>query len=131
MDKKSKLLFFEYIEGPTVKSWLFDQSTGKNDFSEQSEGNLTINEQTALKKSLKEIAEKMGKSIATLHKSGIIHGDLTTSNFLLRKDDLSLVMIDFGLSYASILAEDRAVDLYVLERAFLSTHTELSEMVCK
>lgn len=31
-------------------------------------------------------------------------------------------MIDFGLSSASIMPEDRAVDLYVLERAFASTH---------
>ncbi len=32
------------------------------------------------------------------------------------------VMIDFGLSYKSSTVEDKAVDLYVLERAFLSTH---------
>lgn len=31
-------------------------------------------------------------------------------------------MIDFGLSFTSTLAEDKAVDLYVLERAFSSTH---------
>lgn len=31
-------------------------------------------------------------------------------------------MIDFGLSSVSFLPEDRAVDLYVLERAFASTH---------
>ena len=31
-------------------------------------------------------------------------------------------MIDFGLSFKSSTAEDKAVDLYVLERAFLSTH---------
>ncbi len=31
-------------------------------------------------------------------------------------------MIDFGLSFVSALAEDKGVDLYVLERAFLSTH---------
>jgi TP53 regulating kinase-like protein len=31
-------------------------------------------------------------------------------------------MIDFGLSSSSIMPEDRAVDLYVLERAFASTH---------
>jgi len=31
-------------------------------------------------------------------------------------------MIDFGLSCVSFLPEDRAVDLYVLERAFASTH---------
>lgn len=32
------------------------------------------------------------------------------------------LLIDFGLSYNSALAEDKAVDLYVLERAFASTH---------
>lgn len=31
-------------------------------------------------------------------------------------------MIDFGLSSNSNAAEDKAVDLYVLERAFASTH---------
>lgn len=31
-------------------------------------------------------------------------------------------MIDFGLSSVSSTPEDRAVDLYVLERAFASTH---------
>lgn len=33
-----------------------------------------------------------------------------------------LVLIDFGLAVQSIQDEDRAVDLYVLERAFGSTH---------
>ncbi len=33
-------------------------------------------------------------------------------------------MIDFGLSYNSNIPEDKAVDLYVLERAFLSTHAQ-------
>jgi len=32
------------------------------------------------------------------------------------------VLIDFGLTSASTVAEDKAVDLYVLERAFASTH---------
>lgn len=32
--------------------------------------------------------------------------------------------IDFGLSEISENVEDKAVDLYVLEKAFLSTHTE-------
>jgi len=38
-------------------------------------------------------------------------------------------MIDFGLSYSSTLPEDMAVDLYVLERAFLSTHPNSTTMV--
>lgn len=39
------------------------------------------------------------------------------------------VAIDFGLSYNSTLAEDKAVDLYVLERAFLSTHPNSETLV--
>ncbi len=38
------------------------------------------------------------------------------------------VLIDFGLSYHSTLVEDKAVDLYVLERAFASTHPESEPM---
>lgn len=34
------------------------------------------------------------------------------------------VLIDFGLSFQSGLVEDKAVDLYVLERAFSSTHPQ-------
>ena len=37
-------------------------------------------------------------------------------------------MIDFGLAYASSLVEDKAVDLYVLERAFASTHPDSEPM---
>lgn len=33
-------------------------------------------------------------------------------------------MVDFGLAYTSSLTEDKAVDLYVLERAFASTHPD-------
>ena len=38
------------------------------------------------------------------------------------------VLIDFGLAYTSSLTEDKAVDLYVLERAFASTHPESGSM---
>jgi TP53 regulating kinase-like protein len=31
-------------------------------------------------------------------------------------------MIDFGLSQISTIAKDKAIDLYVCEKAFLSTH---------
>ncbi|KAL7278045.1 hypothetical protein ACG7TL_008009 [Trametes sanguinea] len=70
----------------------------------------------------------IGKEIAKMHKADIIHGDLTTSNMMLRHPSspkgLQLVLIDFGLSYTSTLVEDKAVDLYVLERAFASTHPQ-------
>lgn len=75
---------------------------------------------------LQKLAKIIGTIIASMHNVQVIHGDLTTSNMLLRKTDnieiADLVLIDFGLSSISSLAEDKGVDLYVLERAFLSTH---------
>jgi Kae1-associated kinase Bud32 len=59
----------------------------------------------------------------------VAHGDLTTSNLMLRDEESSLVIIDFGLSYVSKLHEDKAVDLYVLERAFSSTHPQTEQVV--
>ncbi|KAL4071929.1 kinase-like domain-containing protein [Scleroderma citrinum] len=66
----------------------------------------------------------IGIEIAKMHLTDIIHGDLTTSNMMLRKETNDLVLIDFGLAYHSTLVEDKAVDLYVLERAFASTHPD-------
>ncbi|THG06305.1 hypothetical protein TEA_010061 [Camellia sinensis var. sinensis] len=62
-----------------------------------------------------DITMQIGDAIGKLHDGGLIHDDLTTSN--------QLVLIDFGLSFISTLPEDKAVDLYVLERAFLSMHS--------
>ena len=70
------------------------------------------------------LAEKIGHLLGQMHQRGIIHGDLTTSNMLLQNppENLDLVLIDFGLSYQDNVAEDKGVDLYVMERAILSTH---------
>jgi tRNA A-37 threonylcarbamoyl transferase component Bud32 len=35
--------------------------------------------------------EKIGHAVATLHDAGLIHGDLTTSNMLVRKSDSAVV----------------------------------------
>ena len=86
----------------------------------------------------------IGTALARLHLTTIIHGDLTTSNMMVRltpdastpyeivraptlkSSSLLLmsvqVMIDFGLSSTAQFPENYAVDLYVLERAFTSTH---------
>lgn len=86
---------------------------------------------------LKKIALNVGQLISKMHSADIIHGDLTTSNILISKaEDESNIytLIDFGLSSVSQFSEDMGVDLYVLERAFLSTHpnTEwLFELVLK
>jgi TP53 regulating kinase-like protein len=41
----------------------------------------------------------------------------------------SQVLIDFGLSSGRCNIEEMAVDLYVLERAFLSTHPNSEHLV--
>lgn len=73
---------------------------------------------------LNNLGREMGKLIGKLHKNGIIHGDLTTSNILIKSkgNENGLIPIDFGLSSLGRLPEDQGVDLYVLERAMLSTH---------
>uniref|UniRef100_A0A1A8FGF9 non-specific serine/threonine protein kinase n=1 Tax=Nothobranchius korthausae TaxID=1143690 RepID=A0A1A8FGF9_9TELE len=75
---------------------------------------------------LQQLAERIGRILAKMHDEDVIHGDLTTSNMLLRcssqDTESDLVLIDFGLSYISSLPEDKGVDLYVLEKAFLSSH---------
>lgn len=74
------------------------------------------------------LAADVGRLLAKLHGAGFVHGDLTTSNMLVDDSDLTrLTLIDFGLSSgiaggSGSGTEDLAVDLYVLERAVLSTH---------
>lgn len=91
-----------------------------------------------------DLCRKIGRNIALLHNIQCIHGDLTTSNMMIKphislgteitgSTDLisnilnshdvgTVYMIDFGLSFVSGLPEDMAVDLYVLERAIGSLH---------
>ena len=114
---------------------------------------------------LRPLARQIGTTVGLMHSHDVIHGDLTTSNMLLRTlskgtpeaggdsvagfdgsgdsvtgfdgsgdsvagfdgsgDSVAgfqLVLIDFGLGYKEGLAEDKGVDLYVLERALLSMH---------
>jgi tRNA A-37 threonylcarbamoyl transferase component Bud32 len=39
------------------------------------------------------------------------------------------ILIDFGLSFTSTIPEDKAVDLYVLERALISMHSSCGDVV--
>ena len=69
------------------------------------------------------LAKAMGENIAKLHNHNIIHGDLTTSNMILDKEKINF--IDFGLSQFSEKIEDKAVDLFLLDRALASAHGEI------
>ena len=79
---------------------------------------------------LKPLGETIGAVLGKLHMNNIVHGDLTTSNMLLRglPADLDLFLIDFGLSHFENFAEEKGVDLYVLERAILSTHPNTEDL---
>jgi TP53 regulating kinase and related kinases len=68
-----------------------------------------------------------------MHDADVVHGDLTTSNIMVRSPKVvsDIVLIDFGLGMMQPTVEDKAVDLYVLERAFLSTHPDSSSLVRK
>jgi TP53 regulating kinase-like protein len=63
----------------------------------------------------------IGRLIGRLHKHGIIHGDLTTSNMILTPYG-KVVFVDFGLSERSIELEPKGVDLHLMKRTLHSTH---------
>mmetsp|Transcript_2446 Transcript_2446/g.3288 ORF Transcript_2446/g.3288 Transcript_2446/m.3288 type:complete len:298 (+) Transcript_2446:355-1248(+) len=134
---ESPLLYLEYIEGMMLKQFF----------------NETVLSKPNKEAYLNRTAGEMGRLIGTLHIGGIIHGDLTTSNIMIneqqnapdedKKDSeaslFSLYLIDFGLSKPlnqqkqgknnnninTSNIEEKAVDLYVLERAIRSIHPHL------
>lgn len=104
VDLVASKIYMERIEGDTLKRLLHSKTLAQDD--------------------LAAILQKLGEVIAVMHDGGLIHGDLTTSNLMLRNsNNRQLVVIDLGLSQQSTIAEDKAVDLYVLERAFKSAHS--------
>lgn len=94
---KSKI-YMEFIDGTVVKDFLF-----------------SANEHQA-----KKVCEKIGTSIGKLHSIDLIHGDLTTSNMILKGEEL--FFIDFGLGFHSKRIEDKGVDLNLFYEALSSTH---------
>lgn len=98
-------------------------------------------ENIASSEQLDKFSFQLGKILGTIHHNDIIHGDLTSSNILLVNkneldeftdlNDLDLILIDFGLAHIESSSEDKGVDLYVLERALLSTHSVAEGMFIK
>ncbi|MBI1935096.1 Kae1-associated serine/threonine protein kinase [Candidatus Woesearchaeota archaeon] len=89
---------------------------------EKIEGKLV---KDVLDKNYEKLSAEIGKKIAVLHNNGVIHGDLTTSNMIINKE---IFFIDFGLSFFSGKAEDKAVDLHVLKESLESKHYKVWEM---
>ncbi|RZC37884.1 Pkinase and/or Kdo domain containing protein [Asbolus verrucosus] len=112
VDFNRRIIFMEY----------FEKSIAVKDFIPQVSDEV-----------IDKLAVKIGTALGKMHANNIIHGDLTSSNMLLVNkneqpvysdfQDLDLIFIDFGLAHVESGAEDKGVDLYVLERALISTHS--------
>ena len=71
------------------------------------------------------VCGEIGKIVGTMHKNGIMHGDLTTSNFIINKKKLFL--IDFGLASRTEKPDDHAVDLRLFKEILNSAHAKVME----
>ena len=144
--------------GWMMMEWI-DGQTAKEVLRSVKEMRKRSGREGALEEEIQHLMARIGKILGKMHEMGVVHGDLTTSNLMIRPatqqmnglcdgiheehanaeeksdvDDEStmreilnhgeIVLIDFGLAAQSIQDEDKAVDLYVLERAFGSTHPE-------
>ena len=67
--------------------------------------------------------KEIGKIVGILHKNGIMHGDLTTSNFILSQK--GLVILDFGLSQKTDKIDDYAIDLRLFKEVLNSAHAQI------
>ncbi|KAL8911269.1 MAG: hypothetical protein Q9172_007699, partial [Xanthocarpia lactea] len=149
LDADNGWMMMEFVEGGTVKEKL--QKLRERWKGVKTEGKLRERRE----REVEGLMVRVGEAVGRMHDVGIVHGDLTTSNLMLRSSreggesststngvrgegagnleeeevnmDGEIVLIDFGLATQSSQDEDKAVDLYVLERAFGSTHPEVEE----
>ena len=98
IDKETQTILLEFIEGERLSETL-------NNYPEKKQF---------------EVMRKVGEEVAKLHKNNIIHGDLTTSNIILKENQI--YTIDFGLGFISIKLEDKAVDLHLIKQALEAKH---------
>ena len=68
----------------------------------------------------------VGELIGKLHRHGVVHGDLTTSNMIFGTDG-RIFFVDFGLGEKNSELEARGVDLHLLKRALQSTHYQFAD----
>jgi TP53 regulating kinase-like protein len=166
-DWEAGWLATEWIWGGTVRAALDAFLKGVDDEAKEGREEKPLEERSELV----ELMGRIGMAIGRLHAIGVCHGDLTTSNLMLRQPapetssessaaptegvpttEISqtaqsslipveikstsdpkllsgaVIIIDFGLASQTVQDEDRAVDLYVLERAFGSTHPQAEEL---
>jgi Kae1-associated kinase Bud32 len=101
VDEKNCRIIMEFIDGYRLKDILDKWS----------------------KEKIERVFIEIGKNIGKMHSADIIHGDLTTSNILIKNN--TIYFIDFGLGYFSKRIEDKGVDLNLFKEAIRATHPNL------
>ena len=107
VEENNSKITMEYLEGDLLKTTLDIYNKNKRE----------------------KVAKLIGEQIAIMHDNDIIHGDLTTSNMILKDD--KVYFIDFGLGKISHKIEDKATDLKLLQQAFESKHYKHDEELIK
>ena len=102
VDLPASTLVMEFVGGDRVKDLVPSLSAGQ----------------------IKSVFFEFGQDVARLHRSGIMHGDLTTANVVRRNG--RLVFIDFGLSVRTTRLEDHAVDLRLIKETLVGAHPDVS-----
>ena len=79
---------------------------------------------------LRELSRRVGKYVGLIHRGGIVHGDLTTSNIIVNEGRQTF-FVDFGLGDFSTEVEERAIDIHLMRRALESSHYSFSKSFLK
>jgi len=104
VDRIGMRIVMEFIEGRQVKQVLDKLGKGER----------------------RKLCQTIGRQIARLHRAGMVHGDLTTSNMIVNSDG-KVYFVDFGLGGYDPSTEERGVDLHLLRRALQSIHFRIAD----
>jgi TP53 regulating kinase-like protein len=104
VDRENSAITMEFVEGKQVKQALPHLP----------------------RKGQQELCIQIGVLIGKMHRSGVVHGDLTTSNMILTGEG-KIFLVDFGLGEKNSETEARGVDLHLMKRALQSTHYQFAE----
>jgi TP53 regulating kinase-like protein len=104
VDLPGSTLVMEYVEGRRLRDGVGSMAEGE----------------------ARNVFREFGMDAGKLHLSGMVHGDLTTANVVLRRG--AIVFIDFGLSFRTTRLEDQAVDLRLIKETLVGAHPAVSKL---